>query len=88
MKFFLFYLLAIGVLGVIFLCTDKYKATHDRWRIKERTLHLLEFFGGIFLMLPTMYIIRHKCSKVAFYWKSWAILALWIAGICYYFIKY
>lgn len=78
-------MLAIGVLGVIFLRIDKYKATHEKWRIKERTLHILEFLGGIFLMLPAMYIIRHKNRKTSYNWISWTALVLWIAGIIYYF---
>lgn len=84
MKIFLFYMLAIGVLGVIFLRIDKYKATHEKWRIKERTLHILEFLGGIFLMLPAMYIIRHKNRKTSYNWISWTALVLWVAGIIYF----
>ena len=79
------YLLIIGVIGVIFLRTDKYKATHEKWRIKERTLHIWEWIGGIFLMLPAMYIIRHKNRKVAYNWISWAALVVWVAGLWYSF---
>ena len=75
------YLLVMGVIGVVFLCTDKYKATHEKWRIKERTLHILEFLGGVFLMLPTMYIIRHKCKKVSYFWITYFALILWCAGL-------
>lgn len=85
MKIFLLYMLLIGVIGVISLRIDKYKATHERWRIKERTLHILEFLGGIFLMLPAMYIIRHKNRKVSYYWISWTAIVLWVAGLIYYF---
>jgi len=85
MKFFIIYMLLIGVVGVVFLCTDKYKATHDKWRIKERTLHILEFLGGIFMMLPAMYIIRHKCSKTSYNWISWTALVLWVGALVYFF---
>lgn len=87
MNIFLLYLLITGVIGVIFLRIDKYKATHERWRIQEKTLHIIEFMGGIFLMLPAMYIIRHKNKKTAYNWISWTALILWIAGICYFFAK-
>ncbi len=87
-QYFILYLLAVGVVGVIMLCTDKYKATHEKWRIKERTLHIKEFIGGIFLMLPAMYVIRHKNRKLAYYWISWAALVLWIAGIWAYWNYY
>lgn len=80
-----YYLAAVGLVGVIFLAVDKYKATHEKWRIKERTLHLLEFLGGVFMMLPAMYVIRHKNRKVSFYWKTYAALVLWVAGLVWWF---
>ena len=85
LKYLIIYLLAVGVIGVIMLCTDKYKATHEKWRIKERTLHIMEFLGGIFLMLPMMYVIRHKNRKVAYNWISWTAIILWTAGLVYWF---
>ena len=81
---FYIYLFVAGVIGVIFLCVDKYKATHEKWRIKEKTLHILEFTGGVFLMLPAMYIIRHKNRKSSFYLITYAALAVWVAGILYF----
>ena len=84
-QYLIIYLLAVGAIGVILLCTDKYKATHEKWRIKERTLHIWEWIGGIFLMLPTMYIIRHKNRKVAYNWISWTAFVLWIAGLVYWY---
>lgn len=85
LNYLIIYLLAVGVIGVIMLCTDKYKATHEKWRIKERTLHIMEFLGGIFLMLPMMYIIRHKNRKIAYNWISWTAIILWTAGLVYWF---
>ncbi len=81
------YLLIIGIIGVIFLRTDKYKATHEKWRIKERTLHILEFLGGVFLMLPAMYIIRHKNKKAAFYVITYVALAVWLMALFYLFVR-
>ena len=81
------YLLIIGVIGIIFLRIDKYKATHDKWRIKERTLHILEFLGGVFLMLPAMYIIRHKNKKAAFYVITYVALAVWLVALYYLFVR-
>lgn len=81
------YLLIIGVIGVIFLRTDKYKATHEKWRIKERTLHILEFLGGVFLMLPAMYIIRHKNKKASFYVITYVALAVWLVVLYYLFVR-
>ncbi len=81
------YLLIIGIIGVIFLRTDKYKATHEKWRIKERTLHILEFLGGVFLMLPAMYIIRHKNKKASFYVITYVALAVWLMALFYLFVR-
>ena len=81
------YLLIIGIIGVIFLRIDKYKATHEKWRIKERTLHILEFLGGVFLMLPAMYIIRHKNKKAAFYVITYVALAVWLVALYYLFVR-
>ncbi len=81
------YLLIIGVIGIIFLRIDKYKATHEKWRIKERTLHILEFLGGVFLMLPAMYIIRHKNKKAAFYFITYVALAVWLVALYYLFVR-
>lgn len=79
------YLAAVGLTGVLFLCVDKYKATHEKWRIKERTLHLWEFLGGVFLMLPAMYVIRHKCRKAAYFWLTYTALVLWSAALYLFF---
>ena len=81
------YLLIIGVIGIIFLRIDKYKATHEKWRIKERTLHILEFLGGVFLMLPAMYIIRHKNKKASFYVITYAALFVWLIVLYYWFVR-
>ncbi len=81
------YLLIIGVIGIIFLRIDKYKATHEKWRIKERTLHILEFLGGVFLMLPAMYIIRHKNKKASFYVITYVELAVWLVALYYLFVR-
>ncbi|MBQ3657903.1 MAG: DUF1294 domain-containing protein [Bacteroidales bacterium] len=86
MKYLALYLLVVGIIGIIFLCTDKYKATHEKWRIKEFTLHVLEFLGGVFFMLPTMYIIRHKCRKISYFLVTYAALILWCGGL-YFLIK-
>ena len=81
------YLLIIGVIGIIFLRTDKYKATHEKWRIKERTLHILEFLGGVFLMLHARYIIRHKNKNASFYVITYAALLVWLIVLYYWFVR-
>ncbi|MCQ2973709.1 MAG: DUF1294 domain-containing protein [Bacteroidales bacterium] len=76
--FILIYLLLIGFIGIILLCVDKNKANNNKWRIPEKVLHIFEFLGGVFLMLPTMYVIRHKNRKASFYIITYIALVLWL----------
>ena len=38
---FLIYLLVINIVGFIYMGIDKWKAKHNKWRIKEKTLLIL-----------------------------------------------
>ena len=62
-----FYILAGWNIAVFLLYgIDKWKASHNRWRIKERTLVLSAFFmGGAGAMLG-MYLFRHKTKHMSF----------------------
>lgn len=75
------YLLVIGMTGCVMLGLDKHWARKDKWRIEEYKLHVLELLGGVWLMLPCMYLIRHKTSKFAYYIWTWSMLGLWLSGL-------
>ena len=40
------YFLIINIAGFAMMGIDKYKAKHERWRIRERTLMLTAALGG------------------------------------------
>ena len=72
------YLVTINVVGGIVFCADKLLSIKGGKRVPERTLHACEMMGGSFLMMPLMYVIRHKCSKPAYYVVSWLLWLLWM----------
>jgi uncharacterized membrane protein YsdA (DUF1294 family) len=55
---------------------DKYRAKHDLWRLPERTLHLLEAFGGWPGALVAQRLLHHKSRKKRYR----AVLGLIILG--------
>lgn len=78
MKFSITYLIVINILAIILFCSDKRRATKGKRRIPESILHLFELVGGIFSIVPLMFIIRHKNQKLSYKLVSFTILALWI----------
>lgn len=74
-------LIALGVYVFMSLLTfaafalDKRAARADRWRTRERTLHIMELLGGWPGALLAMRMIRHKNRKGRYV----AVLALIIA---------
>ncbi|MBQ9532170.1 MAG: DUF1294 domain-containing protein [Eubacterium sp.] len=65
-NYVIYYFLAINLLGVIVNCLDKYKAKHNKWRIKEATLWIIGLLGGAPCSYATMKIIRHKTKHKSF----------------------
>ena len=72
------YLIIINTIAAILFCTDKRKATKGKRRVPESILHIFELVGGIFTIVPLMFIIRHKNQKLSYKLISFVILALWI----------
>ena len=66
MKPLLIYLLLINAVGLVLMLADKYKAKNNLWRIPERVLLLVAFFGGSLGSLLGMYIARHKTKHLKF----------------------
>lgn len=58
--------LALGVTSIAIYWFDKRAAEADRWRVTERSLHLLDALGGIAGGLVAQQLLRHKTSKQSF----------------------
>ena len=65
-KILLFYLIIINIIAFIMYGIDKKRAIEGRWRIREKTLLGLAFFGGSIGALIGMYRFRHK-TKVYYF---------------------
>ncbi len=66
--------LALGVVSIIVYWFDKRAAQADRWRVSERSLHIIDLIGGIAGGLVAQQLLRHKTSK-----RSFAIVTAMIA---------
>lgn len=79
------YLAAINIAAAVAACADKRRAIRGRWRIPERTLLLLGFFGGAAGELLAMLLIRHKTKHAKFmvllplFCLLHAALLIWLA---------
>ena len=62
----LFYFLAISCTAALFTLADKYFAKKDMWRISEKDLLGLAFFGGALAEYIVMRLIRHKTQHKKF----------------------
>lgn len=56
----LIYLVVINVVTFFLYGIDKYKARHDKWRVKESTLIWLSVFGGSVGAWLGMKVWHHK----------------------------
>ena len=54
------YLLGINIITFLVYGIDKWKAQHNKWRIREATLLGLAAMGGSVGAFAGMYIFRHK----------------------------
>ena len=81
MELIVLYLVIINALGFILMLADKYKAKKSRWRIPERTLMSVAFFGGSIGCLLGMYTVRHKTQHPKFTIGIPIILALQLIAV-------
>ena len=78
------YVFAVSLVTLLLNRSDKKRARTDKWRIKETTLHLLEFMGGWPVAYITQRIIHHKTFKIHYQIWFWMIVVLYqIASIDY-----
>ena len=67
-------LCVISLITLIFYGVDKVKAKKKAWRIAEKTLLCLSFFGGAIGGYIAMFLFRHKT-------KHWYFHAVNILGL-------
>lgn len=60
------YILLINVAAFVLFGIDKWKATHQKWRIPEKTLFLVAGLGGSFGARLGMSVFRHKTKHRSF----------------------
>jgi uncharacterized membrane protein YsdA (DUF1294 family)/cold shock CspA family protein len=77
--------LGTSMLAFIAYASDKSAAIHDRWRTRERTLHLLGLIGGWPGALAAQRLLRHKSSKASFQGVFWVTVALNCCGLGWLF---
>lgn len=65
-KVLLFYIIAINISGFIIMSIDKRRAIYNEWRVKEKTLMLISFFGGSIGIFAGMHFFRHKTKHLKF----------------------
>lgn len=69
---------SIGAFIAYFL--DKRAASAGTWRIRERTLHLIELFGGWPGALAAQKLFRHKTQDRSFRTVFWLIVVVHAAA--------
>lgn len=60
MDLFLLYISFISFITLVIYVIDKRRAIKNKYRIKEKTLLALSFFGGSIGGLIALYVFRHK----------------------------
>jgi len=66
LKYILIYFILINLISFFMFYVDKQKARQDKWRIKEKTLHLTSFLGGTLGSIVAMIFFHHKTKKPLF----------------------
>ena len=72
----LYYLVAMNVLGFLFMGLDKWKAKKRAWRIPEATLLLIAALGGAVGSMIGMHLFHHKTRHWYFLYGMPAILLI------------
>lgn len=76
---------AASLVAFIAYALDKSAARSDRWRTKERTLHLFALAGGWPGALVAQRLLRHKSSKPSFQFAFWATVILNCCALAWFF---
>lgn len=78
MSIILIYFFIINLVGFFLIWFDKYKAVNNQYRIREKILLLIVFFGGIVGSGLGMLFFKHKTSKTSYLLKFYGIIVIQI----------
>lgn len=84
-KVYLIALAAISFVTFIVYAVDKWKAKRGVWRISEKALLLLSFFGGAAGGYLAMNMVRHKTKKWYFHFVNVVGIIWQVALLVYLF---
>ena len=84
LRIVIFYLLAINLLTFVTYGVDKWKARHNRWRVREAALLLLAALGGSIGALLAMRVFHHKTQHKKFRYGVPALLLVQLAIACFF----
>ena len=60
------YYIIVNLISFTVFFIDKQKSRKGKWRIQEKTLHVLSFVGGVFGSIASMLLFHHKTKKLDF----------------------
>ena len=69
-QIYLIILAALGFITFLAYAVDKVKAKRNAWRISEKALLTLSFFGGAVGGCLAMQLVRHKTKKWYFHFVN------------------
>ena len=90
MEYVVYYFIGINILSFLIFGVDKAKATKNKWRIPEKYLFMITFFGGSIGSLLAMRQFRHKTQKSDFLSVIYLIIIiqiLIISFVTYHYFK-
>ena len=79
MRYYLIYLLLMGLVTFVLYGVDKWRARRGAWRISERLLLGFSLAGGALGGLVAMHLFRHKTKKSYFFATNLLGIALHVA---------
>ena len=74
---FKYYLIIINIISFIICFIDKYRACKKKYRVSEKVLVSLCFFGGCFGFFLGMILFHHKTRKIKFIILVPILIILW-----------
>ena len=81
------YLLIINVVTFALYGIDKWKAIHNKWRIREAVLLVTAFIGGSLGAFIGMQMFRHKTRKWYFKYTVPAMLVMHVVVMVLFLVK-